>query len=178
MSPSTNKLLFRFVTILVLIALPLWGNRAVAQCITSFPAPMTPWPTQVRFIPANPVPGEVIRMELGPLTLLNAAGGSLILQGQDIIVNLQVSSSGPSIPPPPHVVLTTIGSYPAGSYQVRLRLSMDSGNIQCQEIVTPLLVGPAPAPTPVPALSSPWWLATLIAGVLAVRLGVRRRRYG
>ncbi|MEO7917352.1 MAG: hypothetical protein ABIR16_06880 [Dokdonella sp.] len=139
---------------------------------------MTPWPTEIRFIPANPAPGEVIRMELGPLTLANAVDGSLVLQGQDIIANLQISTSGPGVPPPPHVVVTTIGSYPAGSYQVRLRLSMDSGNIPCQEIVSPLLVGPAPAPTPVPALSSPWWLAMLVAGVLAVGLGVRCRRYG
>ena len=161
-----------------LFALAMYCGNVAAQCMTSFPVPMTPWPTEVRFIPANPAPGEVIRMELGPLTLLNPAGGSLALQGQDIIANLQVSTSGPSIPPPPHVIVTTIGSYPAGSYQVRLRLSMDSGNTQCQEIVTPLLIGPAPEPTPVPSLSSPWWLAALVAGVLAAGLGVRRRRYG
>ena len=161
-----------------LFAIAMSCGNVAAQCMTSFPAPMTPWPTEIRFIPANPAPGELIRMELGPLTLLNAVGGSLILQGQDIIVNLQVSSSGPSIPPPPHVVLTTIGSYPAGSYQVRLRLTMDSGITPCQEIVTPLLVGPSPAPTPVSALSSPWWLVTLVAGLLAVGLVVRPRCYG
>ena len=114
-------------------------------------------------------------MELGPLTLFNAIGGSLLMQGQDIIVNRQLSTSGPSIPPPPHVVVTTIGSYPAGSYQMRLRLTLDSGTTQCQEIVVPLLVGPAPAPTPVPMLSSPWWLAMLVAGVLTV-VGVVGRR--
>lgn len=174
MSPSTNKSPFRFVTILVLIALPLWENRAVAQCITNFPLPMTPWPTEIRFIPANPVPGEVIRMELGPPTYLLPFGGSLMQQGQDIIVNLRVDPFG-GVPPPPNIVTTTIGSYPAGSYQVRLRLTLNSGSTPCQEIVTPLLVGPAPAPTPVPTLSSPWWLAMLTAGVFAAGLVGRRR---
>lgn len=73
-------------------------------------------------------------MELGPLTLLNTVGGSLILQGQDIIANLQVSTSG-GVPLPPHLVNTAIGSYPVGSYQVRLRLTMGSGITPCQEIV-------------------------------------------
>ena len=155
----------------------LFGNLALAQCATGWPAPMTPWPTQVRFIPANPAPGELIRMELGPLTLLLPFGGSVIQQGQDIIVNLRVDPFG-GVPPPPNIVTITIGSYPAGSYQVRLRLTLNSGSTPCQEIVTPLLVGPSPAPTPVSALSSPWWLVTLVAGLLAVGLVVRRRRYG
>lgn len=158
-----------------LLAIAMSCGNVAAQCMTSFPAPMTPWPTEIRFIPANPAPGELIRMELRPLTLLISFGATVTLQGQDIIVAGRVSNSG-AIPPPPHIVQYNIGSYPAGNYQVRLQLMGDSGSPPCPEIITPLLVGPSPAPTSVSLLSSPWWLATLVAGLLALALAFRNRR--
>lgn len=170
MSQSIAKL-FHVCAIGLATTFALYANVSSAQCVYSF----GPWPTDTQFVPASPVAGESIRMNLGPLTLLSLVA-AVTRQGQDIIVTGEPSfSTGPlPLPPPLHINPVTIGSLPAGNYSVRIQFRQ--GTTMCPEIVVPLLVGPAPAPTSVPTLSRPWWLAILIAGVLSVGLIGRRRR--
>lgn len=142
------------------------ANVASAQCVYG----SVPWPTDIQFVPANPVAGDLIRMDLGPLTQLTFVP-TVTTQGQDILVTGQPFFFG-GIPPGLHINSVTIGSFPAGNYNVRIQLRQ--GTTMCPEIVVPL--GVAPISTPVPALADRYWQFGLVAGLLALTLAFRNRR--
>ena len=167
MSHSITKfMLHHGCAVFIATTLALFANTSSAQCVYG----STPWPTQIQFVPANPVAGDPIRMDLGPMTLL-IFGGTGVRQGQEILVTGEPFFFG-GVPPAPHINSVTIGSLPAGNYSVRIQLRQ--GTTMCPEIVVPL--GVAPISTPVPALADRFWQGGLVTGLLALALAFRNRR--
>lgn len=137
----------------------LLAGIANAQCVTPGPAP---WPTQFQFVPANPMSGQPIQLQLGPVSSLRLWGTTVAQTGQDIIVTGNAFLFA-GIPPPNALSEIVLGSFPAGSFQVRLRFRQNGAD--CPEVTVPLLVGLAPA-QPVSTLGDPIGQVALGAGLL------------
>ncbi len=163
---------FLFAVFALLFSVPL---HVYAQCASFAPEG---WPTEVTFEPASPTAGEPIDIVLGPLDPVWVDPWSVSANGNDIHFDGEFHSNDIVTPPPPEMSIHPLGSYPAGTYDVHIRLHRTDGT-PCPEVAATLVVGPGPGGAPVGAPAS--GLATLTCltlGILAIGWTSRRRGRG
>jgi hypothetical protein len=125
---------FLFAVFALLFSVPL---HVYAQCASFAPEG---WPTEVAFEPASPTAGEPVDIVLGPLDSVWVDPWSVSANGNDIYFDGEFHSNDIVTPPPPEMSIHPLGSYPAGTYDVHIRLHRADGT-PCPEVAAVLVVG-------------------------------------
>jgi hypothetical protein len=147
--------------VLALLLLSIASLPLHAQC-TSNVGPGTAWPQAVVFDPPAPAAGQVVRAFLTPATSSVFPAPTVVRNGTNIDVTGLVDELG-ILPPPPSPLAVTLGSFPAGQYVVRFRLTGNNSST-CTPLDAPLGIGGASASS-VPAAGTTA-LVAIVASIL------------